>query len=542
MEGKTGKGKLQRASGPKRAGIYIRVSSEEQAVRKNSKTQEDEERFSPKKQEQDCQEYCEQRGYIVVAIYRDVEKYRAGGRLVEPSATRADRPGLLSLLADVDAGKLDVIVGWREDRLYRGVNRALLEISERVKAGKVDVELVKEKYDASTAAVKAWAAGVELDAKHDRLMMGVAGRLAKGLAWNGPPPYGYNRVDGKFEINPDESRWLVKMWRWCAAGAALKEIRRRLIKAGARPRFAVKRPWQIGTIRKFLKAEYYYTGVQRIVWDSEVYEIKTPTLIDAETARRVREHFERFKKYPAGNMKAHALAAGLTYCKACNSRMSVVSKFGHRVMQNGKRVRYPHYLCAMFYQDVPSNGCAQTVSAAKLDQQIWEKVWSLVSEPGKFERAIERRIQELQAKEMDAKAECDRLEKQLESLEQERQRIITLARKGLITEADLDQQLAVWRIEQDGTEREWNEKRLLIGNRLERLRELARIYREEVTAGATDINDKPETPAHEQLQFEARRKIVQRLVTRVDVCPDKTPTVHTEIDLLNGQISSPLTI
>ncbi len=30
----------------------------------------------------------------------------------------------------------------------------------------------------------------------------------------------------------------------------------------------------VGTIRKFLKAEYYYTGVQRILWDGEVYEIK----------------------------------------------------------------------------------------------------------------------------------------------------------------------------------------------------------------------------------------------------------------------------
>ena len=124
----------------------------------------------------------------------------------------------------------------------------------------------------------------------------------------------------------------------------------------------------VGTIRKFLKAEYYYTGVQRIVWDGEVYEIKMPMLIDAETASRVREHFERFKKYPAGNMKTRALAAGLTYCQARNARMSVVSTFGHRVMQNGKRVRYPHYLCSMFCQDVPNKGCAQSVSAAKLDQ------------------------------------------------------------------------------------------------------------------------------------------------------------------------------
>src|SRR5919198_1004256 len=101
----------------KRAAIYIRLSSEKQAVSKNANG-DLEEKASPKMQEADCREYCQSHGFEIVEVYRDVERYRVGKRLVEPSGTRADRPGLKRMLADARAGKIDVIVAWREDRLY----------------------------------------------------------------------------------------------------------------------------------------------------------------------------------------------------------------------------------------------------------------------------------------------------------------------------------------------------------------------------------------------------------------------------------------
>lgn len=159
----------QTQHGVKRAAIYVRVSSEKQA-----------EKVSPETQENDARERCKQMGYLVIEVYADTEKYRINGRLVEPSGTRHDRPQFKRMLSDIDAGKIDVIIAWREDRLYRGVNRAMLEISERVKSGTVEVELVKEHYDPAIAEVKAWAAGVELQAKRDRHMMGGSGPIGSG--------------------------------------------------------------------------------------------------------------------------------------------------------------------------------------------------------------------------------------------------------------------------------------------------------------------------------------------------------------------------
>jgi DNA invertase Pin-like site-specific DNA recombinase len=94
----------------RRAVIYIRTSSETQG-----------ERSSPVEQESDCRRLAKEKGLQVVRVYRDVEKYRVGNKLVEPSGSRSDRPGLLVMLKDASRDEFDVILAWREDRLYRGI-------------------------------------------------------------------------------------------------------------------------------------------------------------------------------------------------------------------------------------------------------------------------------------------------------------------------------------------------------------------------------------------------------------------------------------
>jgi DNA invertase Pin-like site-specific DNA recombinase len=88
------------------AALYVRVSSEAQA-----------EGASPDEQERDCQAVAEQHGLTVLKVYRDVERYRVKGKLVDPSGTRADRPGLVAMLADAAAGQFGKSTGstsfWR---------------------------------------------------------------------------------------------------------------------------------------------------------------------------------------------------------------------------------------------------------------------------------------------------------------------------------------------------------------------------------------------------------------------------------------------
>jgi len=90
--------------------IYIRTSSKAQG-----------ERASPREQEADCRFLAKEKGLVVIHVYQDIEKYRVKKKLVEPSGSRADRPGLLAMFQDATRGEYDVILAWREDRLYRGL-------------------------------------------------------------------------------------------------------------------------------------------------------------------------------------------------------------------------------------------------------------------------------------------------------------------------------------------------------------------------------------------------------------------------------------
>ena len=373
MATKKAKPKSKTSVGPKRAAIYVRVSTEEQAGA---------DKASPETQEGDARSLCEQHGYIVAGVYRDTEKYRVNGRLVEPSGTRNDRPQLKRMLADADAGQFDVIIAWREDRLYRGVNRAMLEISERVKAKVIEVELVKEHYDPDTAAVKAWAAGVELKARHDRIAMGFAKRLKSGKALNNIPPYGYKKVDGRYVVNPDEAQWVKSIWQWYAEGVPTREIQRRLVSAGARQRSG-RHLWATPNIRGLLRTDFYHTGKQVITWDGQPYELDIPILVDQENAERVAQRQATFKDYPAGNLKQRTLAAGRVYCKVCGVRLTPSYDYGPKRV-DGTRRQFIRYACNNHKAGIKIDGCMHKSLAHAIDDKVWGKVWKAISGAGQI--------------------------------------------------------------------------------------------------------------------------------------------------------------
>jgi DNA invertase Pin-like site-specific DNA recombinase len=509
----------------RRAAIYVRVSSERQSKTKGSDGKDAEEKESPQAQERDCQALAERQGYAVVKVYRDIEKYLVGKRMVEPSGTRADRPGLRQMLADARKGNFDVILAWREDRLYRGY-RPMLDVLDCLEETGVTVELAKEHFDQNLAPVKAWAARMELQAKQERTDMGIKGRLASGKLWRLNPPYGYDLVDGELVENKTEASWLVQIWRWFGDNESMGNIRQWLLESQAPQKldgqYQYKRGWHVSTIRNLLKHDYYHTGVYTMTWDGQTFEFPVPILIDVRIADKVKARRARFKAYPAGNYKAPSLVGGVLYCKACNLRMRVVT-----LKENGKV--YFYYRCNNCARRIMVDGCARNVPLSKIDTEVWRKVWEELSDPVKWEQRIRAALAEKQAQEVDAEAGCKELEKKLDTLAFERQKVVTWARKELISEEDMGTQLAALTFEEAGLKCELSEKQLLVGNRAERFIEAMQIYRNRLVAGV-QVNLDPQTPEERQALFEWQRKVVQGTVKRVDVKPDKTTEVELEFD------------
>src|SRR6185503_13297031 len=110
---------------PKRAAIYVRVSTAEQET---------------DLQEVELKDYCERRGWSFT-LYRDHGQ----------SGAKQDRPALNAMLSDLRKRKFDVVVVWALDRLARSLKN-LLSIYEECRTLGVDLVSLKQAVDTTLPA------------------------------------------------------------------------------------------------------------------------------------------------------------------------------------------------------------------------------------------------------------------------------------------------------------------------------------------------------------------------------------------------------
>ena len=156
-----------------RCAIYTRVSTDEQAISQYS---------SLKRQEEVCRNYVDihaEKGWKVVGVYED------------PGYSGKDfgRPGIQEILEDVRAGRLDVIVTYKIDRVSRSL-KDFYDLWEILKAHNVTFVSATQHFDTSDSMgmlilnILLSFAQFERELTRERTMSKMAGRAEKGL-WNG---------------------------------------------------------------------------------------------------------------------------------------------------------------------------------------------------------------------------------------------------------------------------------------------------------------------------------------------------------------------
>ena len=136
------------------------------------------------------------------------------------------------MLKDAAKGDFDVILAWREDRLYRGL-RSMLLVLEAIRQYSITILLAKETFDPQIAPIRAWAAQMELESMQERMTMGVIARLKAGKANTGQDRYGYVRDGEQIHILEEEAKWVRQIFAWYIQKTPLMQIRKRLIAANA---------------------------------------------------------------------------------------------------------------------------------------------------------------------------------------------------------------------------------------------------------------------------------------------------------------------
>ncbi|HEV2122581.1 MAG TPA: recombinase family protein [Chloroflexota bacterium] len=368
--------KKDQQQGPKRAAIYPRVSTKGQ----------EEDGTSLGTQEQQCREYALRQGYVVDEshVYREVH---TGTELWE-------RPQLTKLREAIRARAIDVVVVYAIDRLSRDPVHLGVILSEADHAG-VEVFFVSEPLDDSPEGqlirfVRGYAAKVEHEKIKERSIRGRRARVEAGKLLHGPRPrYGYtwNADKTAYVPHPAHSALVQRMFADAAHGKTLRAIAAQLDAEG------ILTPsgghfWQHATVRCIL-VDPLYAG-HAVGWRPNgepgragipLPDGTVPALVDQATFDAVQVRMDRNKAAAARNNPnptATLLRGGYARCGLCGWSM-----MARRRPDRGTYV----YWCG---QNGHRGGCRHNIAAPLLDNAVWARVASVLTQPETIAAELER--------------------------------------------------------------------------------------------------------------------------------------------------------
>lgn len=299
----------------KRAALYIRVSTQEQA----------QEGYSVGEQKERLVAYCKAHNWLIADIYAD-----AGY-----TGSNLKRPGIQKLISETD--KFDIVLVYKLDRLSRSQRDTLYLIEEIFLPNNVDFVSVQESFDTSSPFGKAMIgllavfAQLEREQIKERTRMGRVARAKAGLHHGGGYiPIGYNYKDGHLTINPYEAEQVKKIFSWYLEGASLKAIADRLQDAGYTTRYGDYTSWT--TIRNILENKTYLGNLH---FADVTVENTHEALVTEEQFNMVQKIRNRKREiYGTWAFQSKHLLTGLIYCGHCGGR--------YYLRNSGK---YKYYSC-----------------------------------------------------------------------------------------------------------------------------------------------------------------------------------------------------
>ncbi len=300
-------------AGPRRAAVYVRVSSEEQV-----------EGYSLDAQVRATHLYCEAQGWSVVETYRDEGKSARTDNL-------AKRPAFSTMLSHAELGRFDVIVVHKLDRFARNL-RVTLETLDRLERVGASFVSVNENMDFSTpmGRVVLSTMGSLSQFYSDNLSFetkkGKAERKAQGL-YNGLLPFGVKKnSDGIPVPDPETYPGLLLAFRLAAEGKSDREVADALNAKGYRTTGNRGRnPFTKDTVNRLLKNRFYLGELPsgRGEWVQGLHQ----PVLDVELFHRtqvVRKGNRSPALHAARTRRRHSLS-GLGVCGHCGGRLHVAT-------------------------------------------------------------------------------------------------------------------------------------------------------------------------------------------------------------------------
>jgi site-specific DNA recombinase len=466
--------------GPKRAVLYARVSTDEQARSGYSLAQ----------QIEPLRDHAAREGYEVLEEVQDAGQ----------SGASLERPGMDRVRDLVAEGGVSVVLAQDRDRFAREPAYHYLLRREFEEHG-TKIRALNDRGDDSpegelTDGILDQLAKFERAKTAERTRRGRLRKAREGKVVAGRSPrYGFklNASRDGYEVDEEKMAIVRRIFREVADGTTLRAIALKLEREGVpTPRGA--KFWDRSFFRNCVLDDVYrshsFEEVAAVVspqvaacldpskryglwWFNRRRMTSTPVSEVSGDGRRYGRRYSSYTKpkeewiavpvpdsgVPRGVVDAAReqikdnrrpssaghrfweLSGGIGRCAACDR---VLRSRKRNKKKGGRRYQYFYYRCSG-YDKHGFDGCENSrfASATKLEGQVWEFVRGILLDPAELCSDLDRAIElERDGRRGDPEAEARHWLDKLSEVDEERRGFLRLAAKGRITDAELDEELA----------------------------------------------------------------------------------------------------
>jgi site-specific DNA recombinase len=291
------------------------------------------------------------------------------------SGATMERPAAQRLLRDIEAGRIDVVVVYKIDRLSRSL-ADFTRLMELFKQHNVAMVSVTQAFNTNTSSGVLFMnllmtfASYEREVIAERIRDKVAASKRRGMYMGGTPPLGYDvdREKKKLVVNDEEAVLVRRIFQrylvLCSATALMRELNAEgLTTKSWTTKKGVKRkgvPWNKSHIHRLLNNPIY---VGQIKHKDKVYPGEQRAIIEKSLWDEVQKTMKSEGRSGAFRSSTPALLKGLIRCGHCGTSMGITF-----AQKNGKRYRY--YLC-LHANKSGYNACpVKTVPAGDVENAV----------------------------------------------------------------------------------------------------------------------------------------------------------------------------
>src|SRR5712692_746264 len=313
------------------------------------------------------------------------------------SGATMERPSLIRLLSDIEAGAIDAVVVYKVDRLTRSL-ADFAKIVEVFDAKGVSFVSVTQQFNTTTSMGRLTLnmllsfAQFEREVTGERIRDKIAASKQRGMWMGGLPPLGYDVKEKKLIVNEPEAERVRHIYRRYAALGSVLALKTELDREGIRSKCRADRfgrhfgdkPLARGALYLMLQNRLYRGEV---VHKETSYPGEHPAIIDPVLWETVQAKLaaNRVARVNGEQAEAPSLLAGLLHDEK-GERMSPT-----HTKKQGKRYRY-YVLYAFFKGHRGASPLGRRLPAGDLEGLVESRLIAFLNAQTELHAAIEPEV------------------------------------------------------------------------------------------------------------------------------------------------------